>query len=66
MVIELMEVGSFYKIRTKQGINFTGEVLQKTSTSIQILTIRNEKLILDDEHLDWAKETQRNEGDGNV
>jgi hypothetical protein len=63
MVIELMDVGSFYKIRTKQGINFTGTVLQKTATSIQLLTIRNEKLILNDEHLDWAKETERNEGE---
>jgi hypothetical protein len=66
MVVELMEVGSFYKIRTKEGINFTGEVLQKSETSIQILTIRNEKLILDDEHLDWVKEAERNEVDKNV
>lgn len=60
MVIELMEVGQTYRIRTKEGINFTGEVIAKTVSSIRIKTIRNEDLILNDEHIDWAK---RNEGE---
>ena len=55
-----MQIGYTYRIRTKEGINFTGKVIEKSDSSIRIITIRNEDLILDDEHLDWAK---RNEGE---
>jgi hypothetical protein len=61
MVIELMNVGFYYKIRTKEGINFTGQVNDRTEKSIEFITIRKEKLIFDDAHLDWAKEIEKPE-----
>lgn len=62
MVIELMEVGKKYRLKLKgeEELFLTGEVTQKTETSIKFKTIRNEEFILQDEQISWAK---RNEGD---